>query len=85
VDGAHLVSGGIAQYVAWILIDADLVRHDEAERAIEADLAAIFTRLGRLITAPEAAPLKGRHHAVGRSLRPSSHSVSIRSGGCVIS
>ena len=61
-----LVSGGIAQYVAWILIDADLVRHDEAERAIEADLAAIFTRFGRLITAPEAAPLKGRHHAVGR-------------------
>ena len=61
-----LVSSGIAQYLAWIFIDADLVRHDEAERAIEADLAAIYTRLGRLIAAPDPTPMKGRHNAVGR-------------------
>jgi hypothetical protein len=60
-----LVSGGVAQYVAWILIDGDLVRHDEAERAIETDLAAIYSRLGHPIAA-EPSPPKERHHVVAR-------------------
>ena len=61
-----LISGGIAQYVAWILLDGDLVRHDEAERAIESDLAAIYARLGRPITTLDPSPPKGRHNVVGR-------------------
>jgi hypothetical protein len=61
-----LVSGGIAQYVAWVLVDGDLVRHDEAERAIESDLAAIYARLGRPISALDDSPPKRRHNIAGR-------------------
>jgi hypothetical protein len=61
-----VVSGSIAQYVGWILIDGDLVRHDEAERAIELDLAAIYARLGQPITAPEPTTSKRRHNVAGR-------------------
>jgi hypothetical protein len=61
-----LVTGGLAQYLAWILLDGDLVRHDAAERAIESDLAAIYARLGRPITALDPSAPKGRHNVVGR-------------------
>lgn len=61
-----LVTSGIAQYVAWILLDGDLVRHDEAERAIEWDLAAIYARLGRPITVLDPSPPKRRHNVAGR-------------------
>jgi hypothetical protein len=61
-----LASGGIAQYLGWILIDRDLVKHDEAERAIETDLASIYSRLGRPIAPPEASRSKGRHNVAGR-------------------
>jgi hypothetical protein len=61
-----LVTGSIAQYVAWILLDRDLVRHEEAEREIESDLGAIYARLGRPITDVDLSPPKGRHNVVGR-------------------
>lgn len=61
-----VVSGGIAQYVAWIFIDGDLVTHAEAEHAIEVELATIYARLGRPINAPDPSPSKGRHHVAAR-------------------
>lgn len=61
-----IVTGGIANYVAWVLLDIDLVDHDTAEGAIEADLAAIYTRLGAPVGAPDPARVKGRHNYVGR-------------------
>lgn len=61
-----IVSGGIAQYVGWVLLDGDLVKHEAAEREIEAELATIYTRLGRPITASTPLPLKGRHNVAGR-------------------
>jgi len=61
-----VVSSGIAQYVGWVFIDGDLVKHDEAERAIEADLAAIYTRLGQPITPSGTSPPKSGHNVVGR-------------------
>jgi hypothetical protein len=60
-----LVTGGIAQYVAWTLLDGDLVRHEEAERTIESDLGAIYARLGRPIADLDPRQ-KGRHNVVGR-------------------
>jgi len=80
-----VVSSGIAQYVAWVFIDGDLVTHDEAERAIEADLAAIYSRLGQPISTSDAAPPKSGHNVVGGSSQRSRHSASTRSGGCVTS
>ncbi|GIU85553.1 MAG: hypothetical protein KatS3mg009_0068 [Acidimicrobiia bacterium] len=61
-----ILTGGIATYVAWILLDADLDTHDRAEVSIEAELAQIYARLG--VSIPTADPLrvKGRHNYVGR-------------------
>jgi len=61
-----VVSGGLAQYVAWILLDGDLVRHAEAEREIECDLAEIYARLGRPITVLDPSPRKQSHNVAGR-------------------
>ena len=60
------VSGGIAQYVGFVLLDGDLVKHEAAERVIEAELATIYTRLGCSITAGDPTAVKGRHNTVGR-------------------
>lgn len=65
-SGARLVGAGIAQIVGFILIDMDLDTHDRAEGAIEADLAAIYARLGVSLPAPDPARVKGRQNYVAR-------------------
>ncbi len=57
---------GIAQYIAYILLDGDLVTHDFAEGAIEAELSTIYTRLGAPVAPPDPTRLKGKHNYVGR-------------------
>lgn len=59
------VSGGIGQVAGYVLLDMDLVRHEAAERAAEAELAAIFTALGAPLAAPERTT-KARHTYVSR-------------------
>jgi hypothetical protein len=61
-----VVTLGLAQFVAWILIDGDLTRHDAAERAIEIDVAAIYARLGQHIAPPDAAPVRRHQRAAAR-------------------
>ena len=61
-----VVTFGLAQYVGWILLDGDLVKHEAAERDIEAELAKIYARLGRPIANEVQTPLKGAHNAAGR-------------------
>ena len=61
-----IVSGGIAQYVGFWLLDGDLVKHETAERVIEAELATIYTRLGCSITAGDPTAVKGKHNIAGR-------------------
>jgi hypothetical protein len=56
----------VIDIVAYILMDGDLVRHDYAEGAIEAELSAIYARLGIAITPPDPSRLKQRHNYVGR-------------------
>jgi hypothetical protein len=60
------VSAGIAQYVGWVLLGGDLVKHEAAEREIEAELVTIYARLGQPIAVPVPPPLKGRHNVAGR-------------------
>jgi hypothetical protein len=59
-------AGGIAQVIAFILIDGDLVKHDYAEGAIEAELSAVYDRLGVTIAPPDPSRLKQKHNYVGR-------------------
>lgn len=59
------VSSGIGQVAGYVLLDMDLVRHESAERAAEAELAAIFTALGAPLAAP-AGTTKARHSYVNR-------------------
>jgi hypothetical protein len=61
-----VVTFGLAELFAGRAIDGDLVEHEEAERAIEAELAFIYSRLGRRIEPPEPSPSKGRHNVAGR-------------------
>jgi len=60
------VSGNIAQFVAWALLDGDLVKHEAAERAIEEELETIYARLGHPLAIPIAPAVKGRHNVAGR-------------------
>ena len=57
---------GIVQIIAFILLDGDLVGHDYAEGAIEAELSTIYARLGAPVTPPDPNRLKGQHNYVGR-------------------
>ena len=60
------VTSGIAGYLAWILVDRDLVKHEAAEREVEAELTTIYRRLGRPITASDATAPKGQHNVGAR-------------------
>lgn len=59
---------GIATLVAWVLLDGDLVDHDYAEGAIEAELSTIYARLGAPVAPPDPARVKGKHNWVGRAI-----------------
>jgi hypothetical protein len=60
------IANGITQIVAFILIDGDLVKHDYAEGAVEAELSAIYERLGVTVAPPDPGRLKQKHNYVGR-------------------
>ena len=74
---AALVSIGslIVHFVAFILLDGDLIKHDTAESQIEADLSAVFARLGHAVPPSDPGRIKGKHNYVGRII------ASIFSGG----
>ena len=61
-----VLARGIAQVVGFILIDQDLDTHDRAEGAAEADLTAIYARLGVALPAPDPARVKGPQNYVAR-------------------
>ena len=56
----------IAEIVGFVFLDGDLVKHDQAEGAVEAELSAVFARLGQNVPAPDPARQKGRQNIAGR-------------------
>ena len=60
-----VVSSGISTLIAFILLDGDLVRHASAERAVEHDLAYVYSRLGKPLPVPTR-PTKDKHNYVAR-------------------
>jgi hypothetical protein len=57
---------GFAEYVAFIILDMDLVKHDQAEVGVEYELAVVYNRLGQPIPFPDPDRVKARHNYVGR-------------------
>ncbi|MBV8981072.1 MAG: DUF4234 domain-containing protein [Acidimicrobiia bacterium] len=61
----RVVASTIVDVILYILLDGDLVKHDAAERAAEAELAGIYSALGMQLATPTGEP-KQAHNYVGR-------------------
>lgn len=61
-----IIASGIVQIVVYVLLDQDLVKHDANEGAVEAELAAIYERLGASVPTPDPSRVKGQHNYVAR-------------------
>lgn len=70
VLGVALVTSLYLAFVPWmiglVLLDGDLIKHDRAEGAAEAELSAVFARLGQNVPAPDPARVKGPQNYAGR-------------------
>lgn len=60
------IVSGIAVWVGFIFLDGDLIKHDQNEGAVEAELAAIYGRLGQSVPAPDPSRVKGKQNYAGR-------------------
>jgi hypothetical protein len=56
----------ITQVVGFVLFDGDLIAHDRAEGAVEAELAAIYGRLGQPLPVPDPTRVKHPDEYVAR-------------------
>ncbi len=61
-----IVTSGVAQIVAFVLLDKDLVRHDQAEVGVEYELSLIFGRFGYQVPGPDVGRVKRPDNYVGR-------------------
>ncbi|MGH8986049.1 MAG: DUF4234 domain-containing protein [Acidimicrobiia bacterium] len=61
-----IVSGGIGHFVAAYFLDADLIKHDQASGAAEAELSLIYGRLGESVPAPDPSRVKGPDNYAAR-------------------
>jgi len=61
-----VVAQGIIQIVAFVLLDQDLIRHQQAESAAGQELSLIYGRLGQHLPAPDPGQVKGPDNYVGR-------------------
>jgi hypothetical protein len=69
VIGVALVTSGLG-FIPWmialVLLDGDLIQHDQHEGAVEAELSAVFARLGENVPAPDPRRVKGKQNYAGR-------------------
>ncbi|MCU1450061.1 MAG: hypothetical protein JWP02_2231 [Acidimicrobiales bacterium] len=56
-----IFTSGVGTFVLYVLLDQDLVKHDRAERAVEAELATVYGALGMQLPTPGGSP-KGPHN-----------------------
>lgn len=61
-----IVARGIAELVAFVLLDQDLVKHDRAEIGVEYELWVIYGRLGQPLVQPDPNRTKAADNYVGR-------------------
>lgn len=63
-----IIARGIAEIVAFVLLDGDLVKHGYDEGGAENELAFIFTRLGTPVVHPDPGRLHQPQNYLGRIL-----------------
>ena len=63
-----ILARGIAEIIAFVLLDQDLIRHSRAEAGAGYELSVIYGRLGQRMPAPDQAHVKGPDNYVGRIL-----------------
>ncbi len=61
-----VLANAIVHVIAFILLDGDLVAHDQAEIGVEYELALIYGRFGHTLAYPDAGRAPRRHNYVGR-------------------
>jgi hypothetical protein len=61
-----IVARGLAEIVAFVFLDQDLVKHDHAEVGVEYELSLIFGRFGYAVPLPDQARVKGENNYAGR-------------------
>ena len=61
-----VVASGIAQIVAFVLLDQDLVKHDQAEAGAEHELSVIYSQLGQQLASPDPNRVKRPDNYAGR-------------------
>jgi hypothetical protein len=61
-----VVARGLAEVVAFVLLDQDLVKHDRAEVGVEYELALIYDQLGQQVPMPDQDRVKQQDNYVGR-------------------
>jgi hypothetical protein len=63
-----IVARGIAEIVAFVLLDQDLIKHGQAEAGAGYELSLIYGRLGQQVQAPDQGHVKQPDNYVGRIL-----------------
>jgi hypothetical protein len=63
-----IIVRGITEIVAFVLLDQDLIKHDQAESGAEDELSVIYGRLGQQLPSPDQGRVKGPDNYAGRIL-----------------
>ena len=61
-----IVARGIVEVVAFVLLDQDLIKHEQAEAGVEHELSVIYDRLGQPLPLPDLDRVKRPDNYVGR-------------------
>jgi hypothetical protein len=60
------IVAGVAEIIAFVLLDQDLIKHDQAESGVEYELSVIYGRLGKPLPAPQQGRVKRPDNYAGR-------------------
>lgn len=63
-----IIFRAITEIVAFVLLDQDLIKHEQAEAGAEDELSVIYTRLGQPLPSPDQSRVKGPDNYTGRIL-----------------
>ena len=60
------IVAGVAEIIAFVLLDQDLIKHEQGEAGVEYELSVIYGRLGQRLPAPQQGRVKRPDNYIGR-------------------